>query len=81
MKIVPLGYALDVCHARPGVKQAVKDHAFKVLPGVVAALKAMVEEKQEGPFFHEEEHTHPDCALKKARAAIMAAEMVEVPLP
>ncbi len=63
----------------PQITEALSQHSFKMLPQVLAALKAMVEDMVEGPFFHEDENDHPDCALQKAREAIKAAESVVVP--
>jgi len=53
-------------------------HRWNTHQQLLDALKEMVWDEVEGPFFHEDEHASPDCALQKARAAIKAASSVEI---
>jgi len=58
---------------------AVIQHAVAVLPEVVAALSAMIDEKVLGPFFHEDENDDPRCALQLALRALTKANKVQIP--
>lgn len=72
-----LGLLIKSLADNPG-NAALLVHAFNVLPQVVAALEEMISEQVDGPFFHEDEHSQPECALQKARAAVAKANQVEV---